>query len=143
VGKEIQIVAMIRKPFYVNAVLVTEENIENVATWCNGTIVLIERNRSKNLIKCVQIEDRRAQADWQRQARVGDWVVSAGKGFKVYTNKALRASFDVIGVEVEEEQHYLHPSITEEELEHRKNASDAERVLEAERVRRLLEPDCL
>lgn len=91
-------VELVRKPFYVTAVQVTDKNMEAVAAWCGGDVRLTDRSRAKKLIKCVHVDILRATADWQKQARVGDWVVKAGAGYKVYTDKALKNSFDSIQV---------------------------------------------
>lgn len=101
VKTELETVAMVRKPFHVQAVQVTAKNMSAVAKWCGGNVGMTERSRAGRLIKCVRVEVLRATADWQKEARVGDWVVRAGAGYKVYSDKALKESFDVVVVETE------------------------------------------
>lgn len=80
-----------RKPFEIEAVRVTAENIELVAKWCGGE--LRTRERSRNQFIWVEVEN--ARTDRQKTAYVGDWVMYANKGFKVYTNIAFESSFVV------------------------------------------------
>lgn len=91
---DIQTVELVRKPFYVTAVQVTEKNMEDVAKWCGGEVRTVERGRVKRLVRCVHVEVLRFTAEWQKQARATDWVVKAGSGYKVYNDKALKESFD-------------------------------------------------
>lgn len=79
-----------RKPFYVDAVRVSESNMEEVAKWCDGKI---ETNDDGTHIK---VEVYRPFSDRQTQAYVGDWVLFAGSGFKVYTSKAFDKQFEKV-----------------------------------------------
>jgi hypothetical protein len=86
-----------RKPFYVDAIQVTAENMEEVAAWCLGEIRQFETepselgSRTNNYIK---VRVHRPMNERQTKAYVGDWVLYAGTGYKVYTPKAFEASFD-------------------------------------------------
>lgn len=93
-SNNLQTVDLVRKPFFVTAVQVTAENMEAVAEWCGGDVRTSERGRSRQLVKCVHVKVFKTTAEWQKQARVGDWVVRAGAGYKVYNDKALKDSFD-------------------------------------------------
>lgn len=79
-----------RLPFTVEAVEVTAENINQVARWCRGK-VLTEPGRARK--KYILVEVKRALNDRQTQAYVGDYVLKAGSGFKIYTPKAFETSF--------------------------------------------------
>lgn len=79
-----------RKPFYVDAVRVSEANIEEVAKWCEGSI---ETNSEGRFIS---VQVHRPMNERQTQAFVGDWVLYAGTGFKVYTPKAFDKSFEKV-----------------------------------------------
>lgn len=79
-----------RKPFYVDAVRVSDANMEEVAEWCKGTI---EKSEEGTFIK---VEVHRPLTERQTQAFVGDWVLFAGSGFKVYTPKAFDKSFEKV-----------------------------------------------
>lgn len=76
-----------RKPFEVDAVQVTAENIEEVAKWCQGEVITEDGQ------PCVKVRVLRALNDRQTKAFVGDWVLYAGTGYKVYIDKAFKKSF--------------------------------------------------
>lgn len=77
-----------RKPFDVEAVQVTEDNAEEVATWCQGTIVRHEEGGDYIKVRVLRVINEK-----QTRAYIGDWVLYAGTGYKVYTDKAFKKSF--------------------------------------------------
>lgn len=79
-----------RLPFTVQAVLVTAENIGQVARWCHGKVRTTGR---RGIQKYIKVEVKRALNERQTMAYIGDWVLKAGSGFKVYTPKAFEESF--------------------------------------------------
>ena len=79
-----------RKPFYVDAVRVTESNMEEVAKWCQGDI------QSNEVGKFISVQVFRPMGERQTQAFVGDWVLYAGSGFKIYTPKAFDKAFEKV-----------------------------------------------
>lgn len=79
-----------RKTFDVDAVLVTEKNLVEVAAWCSGKI---ETDKDGKYIK---VEVNRPVNDRQTKAYVGDRVLKAGKQFKVYEEKPFRATFELV-----------------------------------------------
>lgn len=87
----------VRKPFEVEAVEVTAENMAEVAAWCHGEI-LSETNGNFIKVRVARVLNER-----QTKAYVGDWVLYAGTGFKVYTAKAFKKTFalkqETMGVE--------------------------------------------
>jgi hypothetical protein len=80
-------VKYVRKPFYVQAAQVTEENITQVARWCEGTILIDER-------PYIKVKVKRPLAERQTRAFVGDWVLSSGNGYKVYTQASFEKNFE-------------------------------------------------
>lgn len=76
-----------RKPFEVDAVQVTAENINDVAKWCQGEVV------NEDGQQFVKVRVLRVLNDRQTKAFIGDWVLYAGTGYKVYTAKAFQKSF--------------------------------------------------
>lgn len=80
-----------RKPFYVDAVRVSEANIEEVAQWCNGKVMENEDGQ-----RYVKVTVLRPLNDRQTEAFIGDWVLYAGTGFKVYTTKAFDKAFEKV-----------------------------------------------
>ena len=88
----------VRKPFYVDAVQVTAENIDAVAVWCNGDIVEVSKTN-----KHIRVRVLRALNERQTKAYIGDWILYAGTGYKVYTPAAFAKSFDMFPIKSEEE----------------------------------------
>lgn len=91
-----------RKPFVVEAIQVTQENVFEVAEWCGGEV---KKSPPKSAPAgqtgedlYVKVKVIKAQNDRQSQAFVGDWVLRSGNNFKVYTNKAFLATFDPLVV---------------------------------------------
>ena len=80
-----------RKTFYVDAVRVSEANIEEVASWCEGTVSQDEQGHT-----FLSVTVHRPLNERQTQAFIGDWVLFAGSGFKVYTPKAFDKSFEKV-----------------------------------------------
>lgn len=78
----------LRKPFEVQAVQVTEDNIYDIAKWCSGEIM------SEDGKRFIKVRVERVLNERQTRAFAGDWVLFAGKSFKVYTDKAFKTSFD-------------------------------------------------
>lgn len=78
----------VRRIFYVDAVSVTEDNIADIAEWCKGTV------KADGAHSYIKVRVDRPVNGRQTKAFIGDWVVFAGRGFKVYTQKAFANSFD-------------------------------------------------
>lgn len=89
----------VRKPFAVQAVEVTADNIHEVAEWCQGEIK--QEDPAEGVFgpskEYIRVEVKRAMNERQSRAYYGDWVLSASQGpagFKVYTPKAFLGSFE-------------------------------------------------
>jgi hypothetical protein len=80
-----------RKPFDVEAVQVTSENMDEVAKWCQGSVEIDGDSETKE--HYIKVRVLRVLNERQTKAFVGDWVLYAGTGYKVYTNKAFKNSF--------------------------------------------------
>lgn len=80
-----------RKPFYVDAVRVSEANIHEVAQWCDGEVLTDESEGAY-----IKVRVHRPLTERQTKAFVGDWVLFAGSGYKVYTPKAFDKSFEKV-----------------------------------------------
>lgn len=83
----------VRKPFTVQAVRVTADNMEEVAVWCGGSIQVTDKSPMEKYIK-VRVQNPLTTR--QTMAFVNDWVLYAGKGYKVYTPAAFGNSFDKV-----------------------------------------------
>lgn len=86
-----------RKPFFVDAVQVTHANIDEVAKWCGGDVRSMAQDAGPDQMKAVfyiKVRVTRPLNVRQTQAFVGDWVLYAGTGYKVYTDAAFHKSFE-------------------------------------------------
>lgn len=82
----------IRKSFEVDAVQVTVDNINEVAKWCQGRVVKATDTEDQHVkVRVLRVLDER-----QTKAFVGDWVLYAGTGYKVYNAKAFAKSFEPV-----------------------------------------------
>ncbi len=84
----------IRKPLYVDAVQITEDNFDEICVWCQGTIEfepMIEGSK-----KYIKVRVHNPKTPRQTKAFVGDWLLYTERGYKVYIAKAFYASFDKI-----------------------------------------------
>ena len=71
----------------VEAIQVTEENMAEVAAWCNGTIY-------KGESTWIAANWHRPQNQRQKEGHVGDWVVKQGGNFKVFLDAPFRFGFE-------------------------------------------------
>lgn len=83
----LEITKYLKRPFEVQAVQVTAENIYDVAKWCQGDL------SSNGADKFIKVRVIHAVNERQTQAFVGDWVLYAGTSYRVYTDKAFGKSF--------------------------------------------------
>jgi hypothetical protein len=112
-----------RKSFQVEAVKVTFENIEDLASWCGGEIETQE-TRVKNVIqieKFIRVPVTRPANEKQTRAYIGDYILKSDNSFKVYTERAFLKSFEPVVVYTEEqarthanqhEDNFPEPSVT-------------------------------
>lgn len=86
--EQLKIEQFYRKSFPVDAVQVTETNIDAVAEWCRGSI-----HHDESGTKYIKVRVDNPLTTRQTQGFVGDWVLYAGKGYKVYRDRAFGKSF--------------------------------------------------
>ena len=95
---KIQTTTFQRRPFEVEGVQVTEENFEDIAAWCNGKIVTVQETQTSMPLgvedkRYIQVDVSRPLTKRQSEAHVGDWILYASKGFKVYGNRPFEKNF--------------------------------------------------
>lgn len=81
----------VRKPFSVEAVQVTEENFDQVKNWCRGSVEMMDSNSDQ--IRFIRVRTQNPRTEREKQAFVGDWVLKANGGFKIYPHKAFKRNF--------------------------------------------------
>lgn len=86
-----------RKPFFVTGVMVTEENMAEVAEWCGGKVFSKAPAGGKAAFYIEVPVAPRPRNKFQTQAHVGYWVLVSNARFKVYTPEALTQSFESVG----------------------------------------------
>lgn len=77
-----------RRIFEIDAVQVTPENMEEVATWCEGAV---RHNVAGDAY--VKVKVHRPMNEKHTRAYPGDWVSLSKSGYKVYTDRAFQNSF--------------------------------------------------
>lgn len=85
-----------RVPFFVDAVQVTEENMEEVAEWCGGQIMDFDETARVKTKRFIKIKVHNPQNPRQTQAFEGDYVLFASKGFKTYNKPAFDRTFEPV-----------------------------------------------
>jgi hypothetical protein len=81
-----------RTPFYVDAVQITLDNMEDVAKWCGGEIKRQVRNRD-TVVQYIEVDVTNPVSARQGKAFVGNWALKTNSGFKVYTERAFESCF--------------------------------------------------
>jgi hypothetical protein len=81
------------------ALRITEENIEEVAAWCKGEVKIYRGIDDNNIkveefgLRCIELNVIHPTGRRRAKAFVGDWIVSARTSFKVYNNRAFTNTF--------------------------------------------------
>lgn len=96
----------IRKPLYVDAVQITLENFIEVAKWCQGEIknyqdktLVGAEAENQTIERYIHVRVHNPKNVRQTKAFMGDWLLYTERGYKVYTQKAFRNSFDKVPTE--------------------------------------------
>lgn len=76
-----------RKPFSVEAINVTAENIIEAAAWCDGKVHTDPHG------SYIRVQVHKPMSNRQTKAYIGDWILKSQRGYKVYTDAAFTASF--------------------------------------------------
>lgn len=84
----------VRKPVVVEAVQVTEDNFYAVAHWCNGDPIVDNFPHGVSE-RHIRVRVHSPQSERQKRAHIGDWVLYANRGYKIYEDKAFKKSFDL------------------------------------------------
>lgn len=90
----------VRKPFTVDAVRVTESNLDEVTEWCKGKIHVDYNEGDEAETVFIEVKVLGARNDRQTQAYVGDWVLRKDGNFKIYTPRAFENNFSPVYEEV-------------------------------------------
>lgn len=78
----------VSRPLEVEAVQVDEDNLYDVAKWCQGLVWT-----DKEGTKFVKVRVINPGPNMLSEAEVGCWVLKSEKGFKVYNESAFETNF--------------------------------------------------
>lgn len=87
-----------RKPFPVDAVQVSLQNIEEVAAWCKGTVEQVPTRMlgTQTLLPCIKIQGQGENREKQFVASLGCFIVELKGSYRVYKPAQFEASFDLL-----------------------------------------------
>jgi hypothetical protein len=98
----------IRKPLVVVGVEVTVDNFMELALWVGGSIMHKDSNTQDGPIdpanQYILVRVHNPKSPRQSQAYVGDWILYSDRGYKVYTPKAFKNTFDPVNPEFTREK---------------------------------------
>jgi len=106
----VQTVKYVRKPLFVEAVQVTNDNFLDVVDWAQGLVGSQgsepgTEQRPANGVEIdpsthyIRIRVHQPQSPSQTKAFVGDWILYTDKGYKIYKDRAFKANFDQVTTE--------------------------------------------
>lgn len=84
---ELNIGTYYRIPFPVQGALVTSENLEEVAKWCDGEV------KEADGKKFVKIPSIKSTNEKNTRAYPGAWVLKSDKSYRIYGENAFRSCF--------------------------------------------------
>ena len=87
----IEVNRYVRRPFYVDAIQVTKENMQEAATWCDGTIVSTAHDQY------IKVKVKRPTNHRQTTAMIGDWILVSEYGYKVFSQRNFEMKFSKVG----------------------------------------------
>jgi hypothetical protein len=87
-----------RKPFAVNAVQVTLQNIQEVAEWCNGTIEYRQTKMMNTTIDLpfIVLKGLSNTRGQDPEAAFGHWVVELKGKFRTYKPQQFETTFEEV-----------------------------------------------
>jgi hypothetical protein len=89
----------IRKPLVVLGVEVTKENFTELALWLQGSIQNVDGSEPETIdpdTQFILVRVHNPKSPRQSRAFVGDWILYSDRGYKVYTPKAFKNTFDPV-----------------------------------------------
>lgn len=103
---DIETTRYVRRPIYVDAVRITGDNFVAVAKWCMGNIYNNERDERIPAVGPafdasdaqnyhIRVRVHNPKNIRQTKAYVGDWILYTDRGYKIYTERAFEAAFEL------------------------------------------------
>lgn len=85
-----------RKTFRIQAVQVTEEDMEEIAAWCDGRIY-IKKDEGEDPAFYIQFTAIHHKQKQTMKAFVGDWITWSGSSFHHYKDSSFRKGYQLRG----------------------------------------------
>lgn len=82
-----------RRTFTVEAIQVTEENLYDVAKWCEGDV----RTNNGTKKKYIQLEVINPLEPKHSRASIGEWILKSNQGYKIYADAAFKKGWEKVG----------------------------------------------
>ena len=82
-----------RRVFTVAAVLVTDQNMSEVASWCGGELHTKTDASNNESTSYIKIKSDSPFPGRRSSAYAGDWVLKFGDRFRIYNEAAFKRSF--------------------------------------------------
>lgn len=92
---ELEIKKFSRRPFDVNAVQVTLDNIDELTEWCKGRKdqAPTKMMGTETMLPCIKLPGQGANKKQEFTANIGSWIVEFKGNFRVYKPVQFRATF--------------------------------------------------
>lgn len=88
--KHVELEIWVRKPFFVEATRITEDNMEIVAAWCGGKILMTKAGSDRY----IKVDVKNPMSYRQTMGFVGDWILKSNGKFKVYKDESFHKVFE-------------------------------------------------
>lgn len=130
----VQVSRFVRKETHVDAIRVTETNLDDLAVMCGGVV----KSNTPGLIigrkPHIEICSSPYGTIVRMKAYIGDWIIRSGTNFEVYTNSQFEALFDPVTYEKANEFDQVHELVEEAMktmVEHMANRTELKRTMTA------------
>lgn len=107
--KHVTLEVWVRKPFYVEAVQINEDNMEVIAAWCGGKILTTKAESTRY----IKVKVKNPMTARQTMGFAGDWILKSGDSFKVYKDESFKKVFEETDLtEIPQEDDVLVTTVT-------------------------------
>ena len=97
------------KPAEVHAVQITEENMIEVAKWCQGKLASEENPKdATHVSQFIRLENSLITSKRHAKGYVDDWVVKKGNSFRIFTPSNFNRDFETFVVPDEDDENSIY-----------------------------------
>ena len=88
---------VVRNPLYADAIQVAANNLAEVAAWCQGDVCpLAVADKWREGSQYVKVKVHHPWTERQTKAFITDWILYSNNSFKVYPDKAFKATWTFV-----------------------------------------------